>query len=175
MIPRDNGQIRQKLDDTIELIDATIKTVRRIATDLRPSILDNLGLIAAIEWQSEEFEKRTGIITQFIVDVTEFDFSPQMAIGLFRICQESLTNITRYAEAKNAFITLQQKDDELLLTITDNGKGFDMLQISHKKTLGLLGMRERALMMGGNYEMISGQGKGTSLFIRIPYPALQVT
>jgi PAS domain S-box-containing protein len=172
---RDDGQIKQKIVDTIELLDITIKTVRKIATDLRPSILDNLGLIAAIEWQSEEFEKRTGIITRFKVDVVDYDFSPQIAIGLFRICQESLTNITRYAEAKNTFIALQQKDGELLLTIRDNGKGFDKLKISHKKTLGLLGMRERTLMMGGNYEMVSVQGKGTTIFIRIPFPVLQVT
>jgi PAS domain S-box-containing protein len=172
---QDNGQIKQKIDGTLKLLDVTIKTVRRIATDLRPSILDNLGLIAAIEWQSEDFEKRTGIITRFTADMNEFDFSPQMAIGLFRICQESLTNIARHAEAKNSYITLQQKNGELLLTITDNGKGFDVDKISHKKTLGLIGMRERALMMGGEYEMVSEKGKGTTLFIRIPDQVLIVT
>ena len=170
-----DGLIEQKINNTLDLLDVTIKTVRRIATDLRPSILDDLGLIATIEWQCEEFERRTGIITKFAEDMTEFDFPAQMAIGLFRICQESLTNIARHSAAKNAFITLQQIGFELLLTISDDGKGFDAYNIDHKKTLGLLGMRERTLMMGGKYEITSEISKGTTLSIRIPYQSLKVS
>jgi PAS domain S-box-containing protein len=173
--PGKEEHIKQKIENTLELLDVTIKTVRRIATDLRPSMLDDLGLIATIEWQCEEFERRTGIITQFVEDMTEFDFPAQMAIGVFRICQESLTNIARYSAAKNAFITLQQLGFELLLTIRDNGKGFDVGKIDHKKTLGLLGMRERALMMGGKFEIVSEPDKGTTLSIKIPYQLLNVS
>jgi PAS domain S-box-containing protein len=169
-----DGEVKQKINSTLELLDVTIKTVRRIATDLRPSMLDDLGLIATIEWQCEEFERRTGITTRFIDDTTEFDFPAQMAIGLFRICQESLTNIARHSSAKNAFITLQQMDHKLLLTITDNGKGFEVHKIDHKKTLGLLGMRERTLMMGGNYDITSENGKGTTLSVRIPHQSLKI-
>jgi PAS domain S-box-containing protein len=167
--------IRQKIGNTIDLLDVTIKTVRRIATDLRPSMLDDLGLIATIEWQCEEFEKRTGIITQFVEDMTELDFPSQMAIGVFRICQESLTNIARYSAAKNAYIKLQQVGFELLLTIRDNGKGFDVHKVDLKKTLGLLGMRERAMMMGGKFEIVSELDLGTTLSIKIPYQLLKIS
>jgi len=167
------GEVNQKINSTIELLDVTIKTVRRIATDLRPSMLDDLGLIATIEWQCEDFEKRTGITTRFTEDMTEFDFPEQMAIGLFRICQESLTNIARHSSAKNAFITIQQISGELVLTISDDGKGFDARKIGYKKTLGILGMRERTLMMGGQYEIVSEKGKGTTLSIRIPFQSLK--
>ena len=125
-------------------------------------------MIAAIEWQSQEFEKRSGIITRFESEIDNFSFSPSVAIGLFRICQESLTNVARYAEAKNVFMKLQQTDKQILLTIIDNGKGFDINKI-RKKTLGLLGMKERSLMMGGKFEILSEEGKGTSLNVRISY------
>src|ERR1700722_9565896 len=162
-------QIKQKINGTLYLLDSAIKTVRRIATDLRPSILDDLGLIAAIEWQSQEFEKRSGIVTLFESGITDFNFSPLMAIGLFRICQEALTNVSRYAEAKNVFISLQQKDEEILFTITDDGKGFDINKVGQKKTLGLLGMKERCQMMRGKFEIVSKQGEGTSVQVRISY------
>ncbi|HLA58534.1 MAG TPA: PAS domain S-box protein [Puia sp.] len=169
-----NGEINQKINGTLELLDVTIKTVRRIATDLRPSMLDDLGLLATVEWQCDEFERRTGITTRFIEDMTEFEFPARMAIGLFRICQESLTNIARHSSAKNAIISIQQMSGELQLTISDDGKGFDAHKIGHKKTLGLLGMRERTLMMGGKYQIVSEKGSGTTLSIRIPFQSLKI-
>jgi PAS domain S-box-containing protein len=162
-------QVKEKIDRTLRLLDSTVDMVRRIATDLRPSILDDLGLIPAMEWQLKEFEKRSGIDSQFESDIGDFNFSPLMAIGLFRICQESLTNVSRYAEAKRVFLSLQQKDKEILLTITDDGKGFDLNKIGYKKTLGILGMKERCQMMGGKFEILSKQGQGTSVHITIPY------
>jgi len=172
--PHEDAQVKQKLKGTLELLDETIKTVRKIATDLRPSILDDLGLIAAIEWHSQEFEKRTGVAIKFESDMTDFNFSPAISIGLFRICQESLTNVARHAAAKNILITLKQKDNQIQLAIKDDGKGFDVNKIGHKKTLGLLGMKERTLMMGGKYEFESVQGVGTTLFVRIPFQFLKV-
>lgn len=165
-------EVKDKLGGTIGLLDETIKTVRKIATELRPSILDDLGLVAAIEWQAQEFEKRTGIHTRFVSGLQQFDFPPAAAIGLFRICQESLTNIARYADAKNVLISLKQQDGELLLSIADNGKGFDVSKIGYKKTLGLLGMKERSLMLGGKYEIKSAPGKGTTIFIMVPDQSL---
>jgi PAS domain S-box-containing protein len=165
----DDIQIKNKVDVTMDLLDTTIKTVRRIATDLRPSILDDLGLIAAIEWQSQEFQKRSGIPTEFICTVEEFNYSSATSIGLFRICQESLTNVARHAEASNVCVTLQEQENKfILLKIEDNGKGFEFLKTGHKKTLGLLGMKERTLMMGGDFSIDSHPGKGTILSVTVP-------
>jgi PAS domain S-box-containing protein len=163
-------EVSQKVLDVMNLLDTTIKTVRRIATDLRPSILDDLGLIAAIEWQSQEFEKRSGISTTFTSYMEECKFSQVVSIGLFRICQETLTNVARHANASKIRISLQEQDNaNILLKIEDNGKGFEVGKIGEKKTLGLLGMKERTLMMGGQFRMESHPGKGTTLFVTVPF------
>jgi PAS domain S-box-containing protein len=161
-------ELKQKAISIMNLLDTTIKTVRRIATDLRPSILDDLGLIAAIEWQSQEFERRSGIRTEFISSIEEFNHSSAIAIGLFRICQESLTNVARHAAATRISISLQEEDEYILLAIEDNGKGFEVGKIGDKKTLGLLGMKERTQMMGGEFRIDSHPGKGTTLFVTVP-------
>jgi signal transduction histidine kinase len=160
--------IAQKLGSTLGLLDNTIRTVRRIATELRPSILDDLGLIAAIEWQSQEFKRRSGINTNFRTSITDFQFEPSTAIGLFRICQESLTNVARHANAKNVWISLDWAEDRLTLMIRDDGKGMDKTTTAGKKTLGLLGMQERALMMGGSLVINSINGKGLTLEVTVP-------
>lgn len=164
------GLIEQKVKSTLGLLDNTIQTVRRIATALRPSILDDLGLIAAIEWQSEEFEKRSGITALFHTGIPEMNFPPEMAIGLFRICQESLTNVARHARAKNVCLTLDCLNGRVILTITDDGVGLDPQKAGNKKTLGLLGMKERALMMGGELEITNGENNGLQLVVNVPLP-----
>jgi PAS domain S-box-containing protein len=164
-----SDQARQKLRSTMSLLDETILTVRRIATDLRPSILDDLGLIAAIEWQSQEFEKRAGILTVFQSTIPEMDFPPDMAIGMFRICQESLTNVARHAAASRVSITLDPVDGGVCMAISDDGKGLDP-QRADRKTLGLIGMKERALMMGGRLELGNGEIKGFRLAVTVPLP-----
>ena len=164
-----NCELKQKTISIMNLLDTTIKTVRRIATDLRPSILDDLGLIAAIEWQSQEFERRSGIQTEFISSIEEFNHSSAIAIGLFRICQESLTNVARHAGATRIRISLKEQQNEyILLAVEDNGKGFEVRKIGDKKTLGLLGMKERTQMMGGEFRIDSHPGKGTTLFVTVP-------
>lgn len=163
-----DAELKQKTIGTMTLLDTTIMTVRRIATDLRPSILDDLGLIAAIEWQSQEFERRSGICTEFKSTVDEFKHSSAIAIGLFRICQESLTNVARHAGADRIRISLQEENEYILLKIEDNGKGFEIQKIGDKKTLGLLGMKERTLMMGGEFRIESEPGKGTTLSVTVP-------
>ena len=168
-IVEEDIEVRQKVLTVMNLLDATIKTVRRIATDLRPSILDDLGLIAAIEWQSQEFEKRSGISTTFISSMEECRYSSVISIGLFRICQETLTNVARHANASKIRISLQERDNaNILLKIEDDGKGFEVGKIGEKKTLGLLGMKERTLMMGGQFRMDSHPGKGTILSVTVP-------
>jgi PAS domain S-box-containing protein len=166
---QDDIEAKQKAVIILNLLDTAIKTVRKIATDLRPSILDDLGLIAAIDWQSGEFQRRSGISTEFRSTMPEYTYSSGIAIGLFRICQESLTNVARHAEASKIYISLQKQDNEkILLKIEDNGKGFEVGQIGDKKTLGLLGMRERTQMMGGEFRIESVPGKGTTLFVTVP-------
>jgi PAS domain S-box-containing protein len=161
-------ELKQKAISIMNLLDTTIKTVRRIATDLRPSILDDLGLIAAIEWQSQEFERRSGIRTEFISSIEEFNHSSTIAIGLFRICQESLTNVARHAAASRIRISLQEENEYILLAIEDNGKGFEVGKTGNKKTLGLLGMKERTQMMGGEFRIDSHPDLGTTLFVTVP-------
>jgi PAS domain S-box-containing protein len=164
----EDKEVQQKIKETIQLIDGTVKTVRRIATELRPSILDDLGLIAAMEWQSEEFEKRAEIKSKFTSNVTSINVPTELATGVFRIYQESLTNVLRHSEATLVKAALQIKDAILILKITDNGKGFNASEIKNKKTLGLLGMKERTMLMGGSYEINSKPGKGTSVIIIVP-------
>ena len=160
---------KERITNSLTLLDDTIKTVRRIATELRPGILDDLGLVPAIEWQAEEFQKRFSILTHFVTDIDQTSFPAGVSIGLFRICQESLTNIARHAYASKIEIVLNQEAENILLRIDDNGKGFQVERPGDRKTLGLLGMKERALMMGGKFQIESKRGQGTSVFVTIPY------
>ncbi len=161
-------EINQKMTEALKLIDDTVKTVRRIATQLRPSILDDLGLISAMEWQSEEFEKRFKIKTSFISDTAVVQVESEIATGLFRIFQESLTNVLRHSRATEVKATLSIKEGKLNLSIADNGIGFNAVENESKKTLGLLGMKERTLIMGGTYEINSKPGNGTTVEISVP-------
>ncbi len=161
-------EIQEKIKSTLQLIDAAIKTVRRISTDLRPSILDDLGFITAMEWQSDEFEKRSGVKVFFDKKVNEIELSPKTSIALFRIYQELLTNVARHANASIVRSAVFMSDGHLCLSVTDNGVGFDVANISSKKTLGLLGMKERTLLLQGTYEIQSTPGKGTTIVIAVP-------
>jgi PAS domain S-box-containing protein len=159
-----------KTREIMQLLDQAVKSVRRIASELRPGLLDDLGLVAAIEWQGEEFEKRSGIKVQFDHEIKNETIPPALATGLFRIYQESLTNVARHAHANKVMVSLHQTDHEVVLEITDDGKGFDSKDIKNKKTLGLLGMKERTMMMGGKYEVVSNPGKGTTVVVSVPLP-----
>lgn len=167
--PDATAPVKQKIKDLLEMLDGTVKTVRRIASDLRPSLLDDLGLVAAMEWQLEEFEKRSDIKTIFSNDVLNMELPENIKTGLFRIFQESLTNVARHSGAKEVKVNLRQDADGITLDITDNGKGFDKFATSGTKKLGILGMNERALMMGGAFETISELGKGTTISVKIPF------
>jgi len=161
----EDASVLQKTGDALKVLNETIKSVRRIATELRPSMLDDLGLTEAIEWQSKEFEKRWGIRIIFESDSSYIPVDNDVATSLFRIYQEALTNIARHANAKTVFSKLKVKDDQVILTIADDGAGFDMQTLAIKKTLGLLGMKERTLMMGGRFEINSKPGEGTTILV----------
>lgn len=165
---RQDDEIENKIKSTLQLTDETVKTVRRISTELRPSILDDLGIIAAIEWHSTEFGNRFSLQTEFKTELSQLDLEPATATGLFRIYQESLTNVLRHANANKITSSLYINESVLVMNITDDGKGFDINTIRDKKTLGLLGMKERTLIMGGDYEIKSNFGKGTSVTVSVP-------
>ncbi|MCG2613118.1 PAS domain S-box protein [Terrimonas sp. NA20] len=164
--------IQAKLKDLLSLIDTTVKKVRHISSELRPSLLDDLGLVAALEWHIEEFQKRSGIELESNLPATELALPEPVKIGLFRILQESLTNVARHSGAERVIVTLLQKENTLFLTIEDNGKGFDA-ESSNKKTLGLLGMKERTLMIGGEYKITGIPGKGTIVDVSVPVPVFE--
>jgi PAS domain S-box-containing protein len=161
--------IKEKFTELLEMLDTTVKTVRRIASELRPTLLDDLGLVAAMEWHLEEFEKRSGIAKEFNTSVTEVSIDDSMKIGLFRILQESLTNVARHSQAQKVNVGLEKNNGHIILKITDNGKGFDTSRTT-RKTLGLLGMKERTEMMGGEYQITSKPGEGTVVEIKVPVP-----
>jgi PAS domain S-box-containing protein len=157
-----------KVKSLLDLVDGTIQGVRRIATELRPSLLDDLGLAEAIKWQTIEFAKRTGIETGFKSNVEELVFPPDISISLFRILQESLTNIARHAEARKVDCTLNSSGHFLLLEVRDDGVGFIPNQPREARSLGLLGIRERVDMLKGEYDLLSEPGKGTRLTVKVP-------
>ena len=160
--------IGEKLSAMNQLVDQTIVTVRRIASELRPSILDDLGLPEALDWQSSEFQKRYKIDASFHSSLNGLSIGSDIVTGLFRIYQESLTNVARHAEARSVLGTLQLLDDLLVLQISDDGKGFDTLTAGHKGTFGLIGIKERALMMNGKYSIVSSPEKGTVITVSVP-------
>jgi PAS domain S-box-containing protein len=168
-IEPDNKIAKDKLEEIFTLIDTIVRSVRRIASELRPSLLDDLGLLAAMEWFLEDFERRSGIEKELYIPETEIQLPNSLKIGLFRIFQESLTNVARHSGAKKVIVRLEQKDKKLILIIKDNGEGYDDKKAA-KQTLGLLGMKERTLMMGGQYSISGIQGEGTTVTVIIPLP-----
>jgi PAS domain S-box-containing protein len=152
----------------LKLVDETIQSVRRISTELRPGILDDLGLVEAVEWAGEDFEARTG--TKCRLDLPEDDISidPEQATAVFRIFQETLTNVARHAHASEIEVRLAKDDRDLTLEVHDNGGGIPEDKLSNDESLGILGMRERALLLGGELTIGGAPGEGTTVRVRIP-------
>lgn len=160
--------IVEKMTGMEKLLSTALLTVKKLASELHPALLDKLGLIEAIRWQSKEFEKRTGIkITLEMPEELE-GISSKTNIALFRIYQEALTNVARHSGATNVCCTLKKQNDDLYFTITDDGKGFDVTLTEQRHSLGLLGMRERSVMIGGKYQITSEPGKGTKVEATLP-------
>ncbi len=159
----------KKSKSMAELIDTTINKVRSISTQLRPSILDHFGLIAAIEWQANEFQKRTGIRCKLNIDIKDdVEFLDPYRTAVFRIFQESLTNITRHAKASRVDVNFVEKENTIELIVSDNGIGMKDFNKSKSKSLGLIGMRERANSLGAEIDFISEDGAGTSVLLKVP-------
>jgi len=163
----DNPQLTQKVQEMKDLVDRAIQGVRNVAANLRPSALD-MGLIPAIEWVCGEFTRHTGIPCAVQVEGQYEELPEARAIGLFRIVQESLTNVTRYAQASQVRVTLRSEDERLALEVRDDGCGFDPGQTVRRDAFGLLGMQERALALGGTLELVSAPGQGTTVSVTVP-------
>jgi signal transduction histidine kinase len=169
--PRDHEVMAQCIS-IIQRIDQTLTCVRRIATELRPSVLDQLGLAAALEWQGQEFGTRTGIKVDMKVSGDGTMISDELGSSVFRILQESLTNIARHAHATRVTIRLVQNSEALILEVTDNGVGIPRERLDPATmSLGLVGMRERALACGGDLSIANGADCGTTVGLKVPIVA----
>ena len=166
-------QLLQQLREMRRLIDATVASVRRIAADLRPVMLDDLGLIPAIEWLANDFTNRYGIDVKRHIEVGDTSFTPTGATTLFRIVQEALTNVARHAEATLVTLTVRVEAGVCVLQIADNGHGANRSPTSAEKSFGLLGIRERAHMLGGTVEIHTSNDKGFALTVTFPVLAVQ--
>jgi PAS domain S-box-containing protein len=164
----DTKTMNEKVKAMGQLVDQTVQTVRRISTELRPRILDDFGLLAALEWQAEEFSKKTGIPCLFRSPIRKIDLEPDRSIAVFRIFQETLTNVARHAEATKVEASLKKNAKGLVLTVRDNGRGISGEEVSNHQSLGLVGMRERALIFGGTVEFQGKNGKGTTVVLSLP-------
>lgn len=160
--------LHSKIDSMDKTLDQTIAVIKRVAADLRPSVLDDLGLFAAIEWQADLFKSRTRIYCDVIAETDEPEIEHERATALFRICQEALTNVARHAQATRVVVRIGETLGQILLEIEDDGRGILAGKLTNRTSLGLLGMRERAELLGGEFHVTGNPGKGTIITVRMP-------
>jgi PAS domain S-box-containing protein len=168
-IPARSEDLHGLVSDMLESINTTIAAVQRLMSELRPAVLDDLGLIPAVEWQLEQFQERTGIRCSFECRTRGAELSRDGNLALFRILQESLTNVARHANATNIRIELVREENWLVLQVADNGRGISPSEIESARSFGLMGMRERAHVFGGQVEIRGREGGGTTVRVRMPF------
>ncbi len=166
--------LAQKAKDIISQMNTLIKTVRRIATELRPGMLDDLGFMASLEWLVHDFEKRSGIECKLSLQQEDVNLTSEQSLAIFRIVQEALTNVARYADARHVDIQVEKIGDHLFVELHDDGLGIKQQEISSTHSLGLLGMRERAKYLGGKFEIKGIPNKGTTIKVSIPVDKIEV-
>ncbi len=170
-IPEDSADrkaIIEKMRSMSSLIDGTIQIVQKVSAELRPGMLDDLGLVPAIEWQAQEFQKRTAIDCVINLDGEPMDLDSERSTAVFRVFQEALTNVARHARASRVTISLKKAAGKLELRVGDDGIGIPEEALSASDSLGLMGMRERLLPLGGELRISRGSEKGTKLFVSVP-------
>jgi signal transduction histidine kinase len=168
-LPESEVEVLARLRESIQSINDGVTAVRAICSGLRPGILDDLGLAAAIEWQASEFTSRNGVSCQVSVPPIDLHLDGDRATAAFRIFQECLTNVIRHAQAKSVSVSLCQEDENILLIVQDDGVGFCESDLSNSLgSLGLLGMKERAQFWGGDVQISSSPGNGTTVTVRVP-------
>jgi len=160
-------EVDKKMTNVLTDIETALSSVKKIATELRPAILDSFGLIPAIDWMSKEFEKKTNIHCSFKNNIEEVDVEKKVSTALFRICQETLTNIAKHSKASQAVIEMTRIDNFLTLLISDNGKGMDVGKLENSLSMGLIGMQERARIIGADLNIISRPSAGTSVKLSV--------
>lgn len=166
-------ELLSHIDESISLIDKTIEQIRSISLNLRPSLLDNLGLISALKWYVEKERKRSNLNFDYIFNFDQEKLDKDLAITIFRIVQESITNIIRHAKAKNVFLEIKEEEGRIRIIIKDDGVGFDTeniwKELKEGKALGILGIKERVDLFNGNLEIKSKEGEGTEIKIELPF------
>jgi PAS domain S-box-containing protein len=162
--------------ESMRAIEATVATVRNLSSELRPQLLDTLGLRAAIEWDCEQFERRTGIVCSVLAAEEPLRITEDQSIAIFRIFQEALTNIARHAHANFVAVSIGKSEEQITVTIQDDGIGFSLDVLEHQHSLGFVGMRERAALIGATFRLESSAGNGTTVTVGIPRlgPVLRV-
>jgi PAS domain S-box-containing protein len=165
--------LKGQTDKMVEVIDRALESAQRIATELRPVVLDTLGLCAAIEWLARDFQTRTQIACQAIVPDGPLALDPDRSTALFRIFQEALANVARHAVATQVQASLQRQPGEIVLTVQDNGCGIPAPKLDDPHSVGLRGMRERAQLLGGHCQISGLPGQGTTIQVRLPLPPNQ--
>jgi signal transduction histidine kinase len=164
----DRSTLEKGLDDLMDMTDSTLTTVRRISRDLRPSLLDDFGLVSAVEWQVQEFERGTSIPCSFSSNCDSIDLGSESNTQMYRVVQEALTNIARHASANSVAVNFAAGDSEVQITIHDDGVGIGTLS-QKAPSLGLIGMQERSRMIGGELEIIGSPMSGTTVTLTVPY------
>jgi PAS domain S-box-containing protein len=164
----DNKGLKEKLHADVDQVDKTIQAVKRVCTELRPGILDHLGIVAAIEWQAEEFQKRTGIKCEVVFDPEDAEVDVDLRTPLFRIFQEALTNVLKHAKATRVKASFKRTRSSIILEITDNGVGIADDDLSKPNSFGLMGMRERVYPWGGKVTVSGVENEGTTVEVIIP-------
>jgi signal transduction histidine kinase len=160
--------LQRKIRSLSALVTTMIRSVKRIAIELRPGVLDELGLIKTLQSEAREFQGHTGIQCRFETNMGNAKFDRVGSVAIFRIAQAALTNVARHAEASRAIIALMKRKKDLILTVYDNGKGIPKKQVSSHDSLGIIGMRERAFALDGTLTLAGSKKKGTTLRARIP-------
>jgi signal transduction histidine kinase len=159
---------KARLQAMIELVDGAVDSVRQLATRLRPGVLDDLGLIAAIEWHCREFRARTGMDVALSLPDGELEVPPAQATAFFRILQELLTNVARHAQATRVDVAVSRKDEVVVLEVRDDGRGITEEELAGASSLGIVGMRERAGLLGGHIAFEGAVGRGTAARVQLP-------
>jgi signal transduction histidine kinase len=168
-----DGAFATGINELLESINKMVTTVRKISSELRPAMLDDIGLGSTLDWYCNDFSKTTGIITSFVSEIPDDKIPQQFNINMFRIFQGSLNNIVRHSKAKKANVSLMCRGDQLILLIEDDGKGFDPSSFSNNEALVILAMKERAMEIGGTYNLTIASGKGTVIELSVPLPIAQ--
>jgi signal transduction histidine kinase len=166
-IASDPAALKAKLGGMLAMLDTAVASTRRIAADLRPLVLDDLGLVPAIEWVVQNFTHRTGVPNKLELD-DELELQEPYATAAFRIVQESLQNIAKHANASRVTVRVAREGDAIVLRVQDNGVGFDTASPRKPQSLGLAGLRERAHLLRGAISIASTPGEGTTVEARIP-------